>query len=152
MAKNVMTRKQQISYEKYLHKSHKGPIVALIITLLVLAVLVAVIIFQITSKEKLEKYKSIIKEIDDSTRVMMVISGDELDDDFDGLSNKEEETRGTNPLTPDSDGDGMPDRWEKRHGLNRHDPSDASAYTISQEYTNIECYLNSLVGKNFSTK
>ena len=52
----------------------------------------------------------------------------------------------------DSDGDGMPDRWEKRHGLNRHDPSDASAYTISQEYTNIECYLNSLVGKNFSTK
>lgn len=52
----------------------------------------------------------------------------------------------------DSDGDGMPDRWEKRHGLNRHDPSDASAYTISQEYTNIEYYLNSLVGKNFSTK
>ena len=46
----------------------------------------------------------------------------------------------------------MPDRWEKRHGLNLHDPSDASAYTISQEYTNIECYLNSLVGKNFSTK
>ena len=124
MAKNVMTRKQQISYEKYLHKSHKGPIVALIITLLVLAVLVAVIIFQITSKEKLEKYKSIIKEIDDSTRVMMVISGDELDDDFDGLSNKEEETRGTNPLTPDSDGDGISDDNELTLGT---DPNNADS-------------------------
>lgn len=47
----------------------------------------------------------------------------------------------------DSDGDGMPDRWEKQNGLDPHNPDDASAYTLSKEYTNIECYLNSLVDK-----
>ena len=41
----------------------------------------------------------------------------------------------------------MPDRWEKRNGLNPLNPNDASTYTISREYTNVECYLNSLVDK-----
>ena len=45
----------------------------------------------------------------------------------------------------DSDGDGIPDKWEKKHGLDPHDATDASLYTLSNEYTNIECYLNSLV-------
>ncbi len=46
----------------------------------------------------------------------------------------------------DSDGDGMPDAWEKRHHLNPQDPSDGAAYTLSKEYTNIEVYLNSRTG------
>lgn len=45
----------------------------------------------------------------------------------------------------DSDGDGMPDKWERRHKLNPKDGTDASAYTLDKGYTNIEVYLNSLV-------
>jgi hypothetical protein len=52
---------------------------------------------------------------------------------------------GSAPL--DSDGDGMPDAWEKAHGLNPHDPNDASAPSRSGDvYTNIEEYINSLAG------
>lgn len=44
----------------------------------------------------------------------------------------------------DSDGDGMPDEWEKAHGLNP-DAADGSAYNLSSQYTNLEVYLNDLV-------
>ena len=44
----------------------------------------------------------------------------------------------------DSDGDGMPDEWEKAHGLNP-DAADGSAYNLSSQYTNLEVYLNELV-------
>lgn len=47
----------------------------------------------------------------------------------------------------DSDGDGMPDVWESKHGLNPKSASDASVYTLDENYTNIEIYLNSLAGK-----
>jgi pectate lyase len=52
------------------------------------------------------------------------------------------------PAPKDSDNDGMPDEWEKKNGLNPNDASDASAYTLSKSYTNIEVYINSLVNKN----
>ncbi|AYD47664.1 polysaccharide lyase [Arachidicoccus soli] len=46
----------------------------------------------------------------------------------------------------DSDNDGMPDVYEKRHGLNPNDASDASALAKDGSgYTNIEEYLNSVV-------
>ena len=45
----------------------------------------------------------------------------------------------------DTDGDGMPDKWERRHGLDPHDASDGSAFTLDQGFTNLEIYLNSLV-------
>ncbi len=43
----------------------------------------------------------------------------------------------------DSDGDGIPDKWEKQHGLDPNNPNDA---TILREdgYMNIEWYVNSL--------
>ena len=44
----------------------------------------------------------------------------------------------------DSDQDGMPDNWEKSHGLDSRN-NDASAFTIVKNYTNIEVYLNSLL-------
>ncbi|MDO4164701.1 MAG: pectate lyase [Bacteroides sp.] len=44
----------------------------------------------------------------------------------------------------DSDNDGMPDTWEKRHGLNPHDATDASTYVLDKGYTNLEVYLNGL--------
>lgn len=43
----------------------------------------------------------------------------------------------------DTDGDGMPDDWEKAHGLNPNDPADAT-YAPDGGYTNIEIYINEL--------
>jgi hypothetical protein len=47
----------------------------------------------------------------------------------------------------DSDHDGIPDDWEKAHGLNPNDASDASKDLNGDGYTNLEKYLNSLVGE-----
>ncbi len=44
----------------------------------------------------------------------------------------------------DKDADGMPDAWEKKHGLNPADPSDAAGVMKGQRYTNIEVYINSI--------
>ncbi|MBQ6681235.1 MAG: hypothetical protein IJM78_03285 [Prevotella sp.] len=46
----------------------------------------------------------------------------------------------------DSDGDGMPDSWEKNNGLNANDKSDGPKIAANG-YTNLENYLNSLVEK-----
>lgn len=66
-----------------------------------------------------------------------------------GIINSQEEVGGWPVLKAgkalkDSDGDGMPDVWESKHGLNPKSASDASAYTLDGNYTNIEVYLNSL--------
>jgi hypothetical protein len=63
----------------------------------------------------------------------------------------------TRPEGFDTDGDGMPDEWEKANGL---DPAtdDAAEYTLDKVgfYTNVEVYCNSLVeeimkgGNNFA--
>jgi hypothetical protein len=44
----------------------------------------------------------------------------------------------------DSDNDGIPDAWEKAHGLNPNNAADAAKITGSG-YSNIEVYLNSVV-------
>ena len=44
----------------------------------------------------------------------------------------------------DSDGDGMPDDWEIKHGLNPNDPSDALKDANGDGYTNIEKFINGL--------
>ena len=44
----------------------------------------------------------------------------------------------------DTDGDGMPDEWEKANGLNPNDLSDGVIHD-KEGYTNLELYLNSLV-------
>lgn len=49
------------------------------------------------------------------------------------------------PAPADTDQDGMPDAWEKQHGLNPSDAADATAYKLSKDYTSLEVYLNSLV-------
>jgi hypothetical protein len=46
----------------------------------------------------------------------------------------------------DSDGDGMPDEFERQHGLAADDPSDGNGTNLSDVgYTNLEVYLNGLV-------
>ena len=47
----------------------------------------------------------------------------------------------------DSDHDGIPDDWERAHGLNPNDSSDAKKDLNGDGYTNLEKYLNSLVGE-----
>jgi len=46
----------------------------------------------------------------------------------------------------DTDGDGIPDSWEKAHKLNPNDPSDGSKITASG-YSNLEIYINELAEK-----
>ncbi len=56
-------------------------------------------------------------------------------------------TSASRPSGYDTDGDGMPDEWEKAYGLNPNDASDAKTYTLDPKkwYTNIEVYINSIV-------
>jgi len=44
----------------------------------------------------------------------------------------------------DTDGDGIPDAWEKKHSLNPDDPTDGKLITASG-YSNLEEYLNDLL-------
>jgi hypothetical protein len=48
------------------------------------------------------------------------------------------------PSPKDSDGDGMPDEWEIKNGLDANNGFDASLYKLNKQYTNIEMYINSL--------
>jgi hypothetical protein len=48
------------------------------------------------------------------------------------------------PAPADTDKDGIPDEWEKKHGLNPGDINDASQYKLDKFYTNIEVYLNDI--------
>ena len=70
---------------------------------------------------------------------------DTADFDGDGISNKDEVEPGeflypTNPLNPDTDGDGLPDRWERNHGLDPNDSSDASILFTGSSVTNLEAF------------
>ena len=47
----------------------------------------------------------------------------------------------------DSDGDGMPDKWEVENGLNPNDASDANGDCTGDGYTNIEKYINGISTK-----
>jgi len=49
------------------------------------------------------------------------------------------------PAPIDTDGDGMPDEWERKNGLNPNDASDSSGNQLHKYYTNIEVYINSIL-------
>lgn len=55
------------------------------------------------------------------------------------------------PAPQDSDNDGMPDSWERTHGLDLNDPSDGNGDRDNDLYTNIEEYINSLALSYFDT-
>jgi hypothetical protein len=64
------------------------------------------------------------------------------------LLNSQRDVGGWPQLAPgrpwvDSDGDGIPDDWERAHGLNPRDPRDGARAT-SDGYTNLEHWLNEL--------
>ncbi len=49
------------------------------------------------------------------------------------------------PAPRDTDNDGVPDAWEKEHGLNPNDPADRNLDRDRDGYTNLEEYLNWIV-------
>lgn len=57
--------------------------------------------------------------------------------------------KGTAPT--DTDGDGIPDAWEKTNGLDYTVFADGAKYSLTAKYTNLEVYLNSLVSATFPT-
>lgn len=64
-----------------------------------------------------------------------------------GIIDSQDEVGGWPYLRParsleDSDEDGMPDWWEKEHGLDPRDPSDGNLDRTGDGYTNLEEYLN----------
>ncbi len=64
----------------------------------------------------------------------------DADDDADGISNLQEYLLGINAMKADSDGDGMPDGWEVRYGLNPR-YNDALEDLDGDKLLNIEEYL-----------
>ena len=66
---------------------------------------------------------------------------DDPDFDHDGLSNMEELALGSNPFSADSDGDGIPDGWERAHGLAPTNPNDASSFPTGGNQTYLTLYL-----------
>ncbi len=49
------------------------------------------------------------------------------------------------PALKDTDGDGMPDDWEKTNGLNPNNANDAAGNNLNTVFTNIEVYINTIV-------
>lgn len=50
---------------------------------------------------------------------------------------------------PDTDNDGMPDAWERAHGLNRRDAADTNRDRNGDGYTNLEEWLADLASGSF---
>jgi pectate lyase len=72
------------------------------------------------------------------------------------LLNSQKEVGGWDPYPEirrpqgwDTDGDGMPDQWERQHGLDPRNPADGSADRDRDGYTNLEEYLNELARAAF---
>lgn len=67
-----------------------------------------------------------------------------------GIINSQDEVGGwpilkSGVYPKDTDGDGMPDDWELSKGLEPYNPEDGKLYNLTEDYTNIEVYLNSIV-------
>ena len=52
------------------------------------------------------------------------------------------------PENWDTDGDGMPGRWEEQNGLNPNDPTDGPADADGNGYPNLEAHLHWVAAGN----
>jgi len=51
----------------------------------------------------------------------------------------------------DTDQDGMADEWEMTNNLNTNDAGDRNGYTLHNDYTNLEVYLNDIITNPITT-
>jgi hypothetical protein len=71
------------------------------------------------------------------------VLGVPLDSDYDGLTDAYERlVSKTNPLSQDTDGDGLPDGWEVAYGYNPNNASDGAADADGDGISNAQEYLN----------
>jgi hypothetical protein len=76
----------------------------------------------------------------------LIDSQEEFRDAQGHLPGVDDLTERRRPADFDSDGDGMPDEFEKAKGLDPSDAADGNGTTLSKDgYTNLEVYLNGLV-------
>lgn len=71
-----------------------------------------------------------------------VTTGNGIISDPDQVGGYPEYTFSADDVPVDTDTDGMPDDWEKKHGLNPSSASDSSQDADKDGYTNVEEYLN----------
>lgn len=124
MAKKVnLTRKNNYnSYSNYLYKSKKKPIIACIICVVILGIILAVFGIQMYHKNKIESAKTSVKKFASELCELTLVNNPYSDDDFDGLTNADEEKYNTNSLNTDTDGDGVKDGDEIALGLDPLNP------------------------------
>ncbi len=73
------------------------------------------------------------------------------------LCGTEQNAKPAETLNADSDGDGMPDEWERKYGLNPQDPADAELDSDEDGFTNLQEYkdgtdpLDAKSHKDFAT-
>ena len=70
------------------------------------------------------------------------------DPDHDGLSNVEETALGTDPLKPDTDGDGLLDGWEVRHSLDPLSSSGVDGRDGDPDADGLSNFLEQTLGSN----
>ena len=96
--------------------------------------------------------RRIIRETKDGTATFGGVKGEKLgiiDDPSDvegGVGYIDYPTYEPRGVNYDTDGDGMPDEWEKSKGLNPNNPEDRN-YITPEGYTALEVYLCSLMGE-----
>jgi hypothetical protein len=66
-----------------------------------------------------------------------------------GLTNSGYGTLAGGTAPTDTDGDGMPDAWETKYGLNPNSAADATGDFDHTGYTNIEKYINGLIDGSY---
>ena len=108
-----------------------------LILIIILLITIASACFQTTSRTSEESQtksfftSELPKEEEEST--ITPITNAESDEDYDGLTLKEEEKYGTDPHNPDSDGDGIPDGDEVlKYSTNPLDPDPVFAYALKK--------------------
>ena len=91
----------------------------------------------------LPRRDAVDKRVVEMVRSGKVTTGDKgIISDPDQVGGYPEYTFSADNVPPDTDLDGMPDDWEKEHGLNAASASDSSQDADQDGYTNIEEYLN----------
>ena len=83
------------------------------------------------------------------TRVLKEVSAGTASRGEKGIIDRQDEAGGwpvlqNAPAPVDTDGDGMPDAWEKQHGLDSSNAADGNGCCVDNDYTNLESCLNEM--------